>query len=99
MRTTRVLLVGEDPLTRGGVAALLAPEPDLDVAGQAALDDVPAALAEHSPDVLCWDPGPGDQPAERLVAAAAGAGAEVVALVGAGASGAALLAAGVRGLV
>jgi DNA-binding NarL/FixJ family response regulator len=99
MRSTRVLLVGEDPLTRGGVAALLAPEPDLELAGQATLDEVPAALADSHPDVLCWDPGPGDQPAERLVAAAAGAGAAVVALLGAGASGAALLAGGVRGLV
>jgi DNA-binding NarL/FixJ family response regulator len=99
MRTTRVLLVGEDPLTRGGVAALLAPERALELAGQAPLDEVPAVLGELRPDVLCWDPGADDLAAGRLVAAAAGVGAPVVALVGAGASGAALLAAGVRGLV
>jgi len=94
---SRVLLVGDDPLSRAGVASLLAPEPVVQVAAQAGLEEVPGVLAGAAVDVLCWDPGREEGSAARLVEAAGGL--PVLALLGAGAPGAGLLRAGVRALV
>src|SRR5262249_11133109 len=55
----RVLLVGDDPLARSGLAALLAAEPGIAVVAQSAAgEDAAAAVAEHDPDVILWDLGP-----------------------------------------
>ena len=99
MNASRVLLVGDDPLSRAGVAALLAPEPVVQVAAQAGLEEVPGSLAGAAVDVLCWDPGPDEESAGHLVRAAGGL--PVLALLGgrAGPLGAGLLRAGVRALV
>lgn len=52
----RVAVVEDDPLIRAGVAAVLAAEPDLEVAGQAADGDAAVALVEDCrPDVLVMD--------------------------------------------
>jgi len=92
-----VLLLGDDPLARGGLAALLEREPSLVLAGESGPDGVVQALQAARPEVVCWDPGGDGEPAGRLVAASAPA--PVLALLGAGASAAVLLRGGVRGLV
>lgn len=54
----RVLIVGDDPLARTGVAALLADQPGCAVAGQVdGAGDVLSALEALRPDVLLWDLG------------------------------------------
>src|SRR6202035_4113016 len=55
----RVLLVGGDPLARSGLAALLAGQPGLARAGQAAPDEAASAVERLRPDVLLWDLGAG----------------------------------------
>jgi DNA-binding NarL/FixJ family response regulator len=51
----RVLVVGDDPLARAGLAALLSARPELAVVGEAAPDEVGAARGH---DVVAWDLGP-----------------------------------------
>jgi DNA-binding NarL/FixJ family response regulator len=97
MAVPEVLLVGDDVLTRAGLAALLAGAPEVRVVGEGALDEVPALLASLLPDVLCWDPGEAVADAGRLVEAATPA--PVLALVGQGHDAAPLWLAGVRALV
>jgi two-component system nitrate/nitrite response regulator NarL len=53
----RVLLVGDDPLARAGIAALLANRADLTLAGEAEPDDAEAKVAATGPDVVLWDLG------------------------------------------
>jgi two-component system nitrate/nitrite response regulator NarL len=54
----RVLIVGESPLARAGLASMLGSQPGLVVAGQAAPDAaLESALAAYAPDVLAWDLG------------------------------------------
>src|SRR5215470_659908 len=61
----RVLLIGDDPLARSGLAALLAAEPGIAIVAQSAPgEDAAAAVAEHDPDVILWDLGP--RPASPL---------------------------------
>jgi DNA-binding NarL/FixJ family response regulator len=54
----RVLLIGDDPLARAGLATLLGAEPSLIVAGETAPDDgLRAALEAAGPEVALWDLG------------------------------------------
>lgn len=64
MDDVRVVIVADDPLVRSGLAALLADRPGCRVAGQAAPDDLPEALAVYRADVVVWDLGwdPADVP-------------------------------------
>ncbi|WP_062347494.1 response regulator transcription factor [Herbidospora yilanensis] len=67
----RVLIADDQDLVRGGLAALLGLEPDLEVVAEVARgDEVPAAVAAHRPDVVLLDiemPGlSGLEVAERL---------------------------------
>jgi DNA-binding NarL/FixJ family response regulator len=55
----RVLLVGDDPLARGGLAWLLSPEPDFVVVAQTALADAAAAIERDDPQLAVWDLGAG----------------------------------------
>lgn len=58
MDPLHVLIISADPLTRAGLAALLANLPDLTVAGQLSIDQI--FIAEFDvfrPDVLLFDPG------------------------------------------
>jgi two-component system, NarL family, nitrate/nitrite response regulator NarL len=57
-RAVRVLLIGDDPLARGGLAYLLAGEPGLEVVAQADALDAAAAVERGDPDVAVWDLGP-----------------------------------------
>ena len=53
----RILVVGDDPLARGGIAVAL--ERELEVVGHVAARDVPAAVEAFHPRVLVWDLGAG----------------------------------------
>ena len=54
----RVLIVADDPLARGGLAALLSDQPGCTVVGQVAGDaDLPTNLETFQPDVVLWDLG------------------------------------------
>jgi DNA-binding NarL/FixJ family response regulator len=92
-----VLVVGEHPLVRAGVAALLRAEPEVAVAGSGALDEAPSLLGALSPEVLCWDAGGEEASAEALVAAAGEV--PVLALLGPLEQAGALLRGGVRSLL
>jgi DNA-binding NarL/FixJ family response regulator len=95
----RVLIVGDDPLARAGLAALLAGRHDVVVSGQVAFDDLPGPLAARGHDVVAWVPGSdADGAGERLRAVAA-AGVPVVAVVAGREQAAAALRAEARGLV
>ncbi len=65
----RVLIVADDWLTRAGLAALLAHEPECAIIGQVAgEDDLPAALEAYRPDVVLWDLGWEPEPALKRLA-------------------------------
>ncbi|MFG1673028.1 response regulator [Micromonospora sp. NPDC049282] len=52
----RVLIVDDDPLVRGALSMILGGVPDLTVVGEATDGaEVPAAVAEHAPDVVLMD--------------------------------------------
>ncbi|MDH3604680.1 MAG: response regulator transcription factor [Candidatus Tectomicrobia bacterium] len=54
----RVLVAADDPLARGGLAALLAGQSDCVVAGQiAASTDILSDVDVYRPDVVLWDVG------------------------------------------
>jgi DNA-binding NarL/FixJ family response regulator len=54
----RILIVGNNPLARMGLAALLAEREEFEMVGQVAADDhLGDAIAVHRPDVLLWDTG------------------------------------------
>jgi DNA-binding NarL/FixJ family response regulator len=104
MDTVRVLLVGEDPLARSGIAALLAGHEGVAVVGQVAPgDDVAASLNEEDAEAVLWDLGierrsPAEVATERLPPLDT-VGRPVLALLDGDESAADALAAGARGLV
>lgn len=53
----RVLIIGDDPLARSGLSAMLAGQAGLVVVGQTTAEDVPAVLQLHDPGVAIWDLG------------------------------------------
>jgi DNA-binding NarL/FixJ family response regulator len=89
----RVLVVGDDPLARAGLAALVAASAELALAGEAAPAGAAEAAARAQPDAIAWDLGPSAASAERISAAAA----PVVALAVDEAGAAEALRAGARG--
>lgn len=95
-----VLLVGDDPLARSGLAALLAGEPGLAIVGQAAPADL-ALIADGpgSPRVALWDLGLSPHAALEGLPAAAESGPPVLALVADEELAAEAHAAGARGLL
>ena len=97
-----MLLVGDDPLARAGLANLLRKETDLEVAGEVAGDaSLMQAFEAHRPDVVLWDLGwEAHTPGWRdLLTELVEAGAKVVALVSEPSQSVDLWAAGVRGLL
>jgi DNA-binding NarL/FixJ family response regulator len=58
MTDLRILIVGDNPLARTGLAALLAGESGITVVGQVAGgDDLPEDLDLYKPDLVVWDLG------------------------------------------
>ncbi len=58
MPDLNVLIIGDNPLARMGLAALLAGQPGLVVAGQTAgANDLQAEIDLYAPDVIVWDWG------------------------------------------
>lgn len=58
MTDLRILIVGDNPLARMGLAALLATQEGCQVVGQiAADDDLPTLLDVYRPGVVVWDMG------------------------------------------
>ncbi|HYD40288.1 MAG TPA: LuxR C-terminal-related transcriptional regulator [Anaeromyxobacter sp.] len=93
-----VLVVSRDPLARGGLAALVAAQPELRLAGDASPETAAARAQAAAPAAVLWDVGPG------AGAGAAGLGvvaerAPVVALVAAEGQAAAAVRAGARGVL
>lgn len=78
----RVLAVADDPLARGGLAALVDSIDQASLAGQAAAYDDLVALAEvYQADVVVWDLGSGDDDAVDRLAEVSGSIPAVVALL------------------
>jgi two-component system nitrate/nitrite response regulator NarL len=99
MDPVRVLVVGADPLARGGLVALLAREPLLAIAGETAPDRaLRGSVQALAPAVAAWDTGPDDGFGESL-GEAVEAGLPVVALIPGGGQAREALVAGARGLV
>ena len=100
MPAVPVLVIGDDPLARAGLAALLAGRDDVAVVADAATDDAAGTSAGAS--VVLWDLGLGGAGAGGARAgpgAAVAAGIPVVALAPSDASAAEALRAGVQGVV
>ncbi|HZY04861.1 MAG TPA: response regulator transcription factor, partial [Anaeromyxobacteraceae bacterium] len=96
MDPLRLLVVSADPLSRGGLSALLAAVPGLAVVEQAAPGREPrASLGRSAPEVAAFDLGPGDAFAGPLRDLSARL--PVVALLAAEPQAAEALAAGARG--
>ena len=58
MDPVRLLVVADDPLSRAGLAALLAGRGDVAVAGQVRADEAPRAAAELGAAAAVWELGP-----------------------------------------
>src|SRR5262245_3982550 len=98
--TLTVLLVGEDPLARAGLAALLAGEPGLAIVGESAPGEEAVAAAERlRPAAALWDLGLEPRSWLERQRAAGGEGPPAVALLPRDRSAAEALAAGARGLL
>ncbi|RAK27481.1 LuxR family two component transcriptional regulator [Actinoplanes lutulentus] len=56
MKPVRVLIVDDDPLVRAGLSMILSGDAEVQIVGQASDGgEVPAAVAEHRPDVVLMD--------------------------------------------
>jgi two-component system, NarL family, nitrate/nitrite response regulator NarL len=101
MADLRLMIVADDPLARAGLAALLAGEAGVAVAGQSGSDtDLAAASAAFLPDAVLWDLG--WEPAGRVEALSRfvdEGGPPVVALLATPSVAGEVRAAGARGLL
>ncbi len=96
----RVLIIASDPLTRAGLAALLADQAGYNVNGQISEDtDLDMALDVYRPDVVVWDLGWTPAPALERLADLEEDAPPVVALLPDEATAAEAWAAGARGLL
>jgi two-component system nitrate/nitrite response regulator NarL len=96
----RVLVIGDDPLARSGILALLALRDDLTVVGQAASDEAAALVRSRAAEVTLWDIGVDPVPdLEALEDVAQARGPAVVVLSGAEGRVPELLGAGARGVL
>lgn len=92
----RILVVGDDPLARGGIAALLAGRADVVVLDQLGSRELARGRGPEPAEAIAWDAGPsGLAGAERI----RDADAPVVALVSGDDAAAEALRAGARGIL
>ncbi len=95
----RVLVVGDDPLARAGLAMVLAHEPGAAAVGEVGVDaDLASAVNASGADVILWDLGPDPDAALERLAGNRELPAPVVALLPDGVYAPPALAAGARGL-
>jgi two-component system nitrate/nitrite response regulator NarL len=97
--TIRVLLVGEDPLARGGLAYLLAGEAALEVVAQTDPSGAAAAVERDDPQVAVWDLGADALGCLERLGDLGEAGPPALALLQDEEAAADALAAGARGLL
>jgi two-component system nitrate/nitrite response regulator NarL len=96
----RIVVVGDDPLARSGLAALLASETGIVVVAQSVPgEDAAAAVAQDDPDVILWDLGPRPEIPLDPPGAPGEDGAPLLALIPDEGSAAEALAAGARGFL
>ena len=95
----RVLLLGDDPLARGGLAFLLAGEPGIAVVAQADASGAAAAAERDEPQAAVWDLGADALGWLERLGAFGEDGPPAVALLLDEEPAAAVLAAGARGLL
>jgi DNA-binding NarL/FixJ family response regulator len=96
----RVLVVGEDPLARSGLAALLSAQPGIEVVAQApGGGDWPLLLEAYEPDAVVWDVGPGSGPTIDPPASLERIGVPLLALVAEPRQAAEALGAGARSVL
>lgn len=69
MPPVRLLVAGDDPLARAGLASILSGRSDVAVAGDAAIDDAPRAAATSGADAVLLDLGPSGAAPPALAAA------------------------------
>ena len=93
-RQIRILIVGDDPLARGGLGILLSAEPGIEIVGQVSPGEATGALESLFPQVVVWDLGVNPRGVERFPQ-----GAEVLALVPDADLASEALSAGARGVV
>jgi two-component system nitrate/nitrite response regulator NarL len=93
-RQTRVLIVGEDPLARGGLGILLSGEPGIEIVGQVSPGEAAGTLESLFPQVVIWDLGVNPRGVEGIAQ-----GAEVLALVPDAELASDALRAGARGIL
>ncbi len=98
MAVVRVLVVGPDPLARGGIRQLLEGEPGLEVTGEVAPERASREAGSHPADAVAWDAGAEDGFGEPL-GAVSGAGLPVVALLAGRGQAREALGAGATGLL
>jgi DNA-binding NarL/FixJ family response regulator len=98
MAVVRVLVVGPDPLARGGIRQLLEGEPGLEVTGDVAPERASREAGSSPADAVAWDAGPEDGFGEPL-GAVSGAGSPVVALLAGRGQAREALGAGATGLL
>lgn len=100
-RATHVLIIGEDPLARGGLGMLLSGEPGIEVVGQLSPGEAAGAVGPLLAQVVVWDLGVSPRAgAEGLGAVArVEAGPPVLALVPDADLAAKALGAGARGVL
>lgn len=96
----RVLVIAEDPLARGGIAAMLAGRGPIEIVGLLGpRDGLDGAIHTHRPHVVLWDLGFSDPPDLDGLRHVARREVPLLAIVPEGANAAAVLDAGARGLV
>ncbi|MBX3064247.1 MAG: response regulator transcription factor [Anaerolineae bacterium] len=68
MNDLRLLIIGDDPLARAGLASLLKTQPGCEVVGQVSADsDLVNAVSIYQPQVILWDWGWDSAALDRLL--------------------------------
>ncbi len=100
MNTLRVLVIADDSLARGGLALLLANQPEIVIVGQVSTEPLqPDLLATYHPDLILWDLGWNPSAVLKLVSEVADIAGPIVALLPDSTYATEAWAAGPRGLL